>query len=71
MIAPSAEAKVSMPDWNGVMPKPSWNISGSRNGTAPLPMRKIVPPLIAARKVGLEKTRGSRIGLAVRLACLT
>ena len=70
-IAPKAEAKVSMPDWNGVMPKPSWNISGNRNGTAPLPIRKIVPPMIAARNVGLANSRGSRIGLAARQACLT
>ena len=38
-MAPIAETKVIMPDWNGVSPKPIWNISGNRNGTAPMPMR--------------------------------
>ena len=69
-IAPKAEAKVSMPDWNGVMPKPSWNISGSRNGTAPLPIRKIVPPMIAGaeRAVGEDPRVEDRIGGAPRVA---
>ena len=62
--APIAEAKVSMPDWNGVRPKPSWNSSGSRNGTAPLPMRKIEPPMIAARndRVAEQPRIEDRIG---------
>ena len=47
--APKADAKVSMPDWKGVMPKPSWKSSGSRNGVAPAPMRKIEPPVMATR----------------------
>ena len=43
-MAPIAEAKVIRPDWNGVMPKPTCSISGSRNGSAPMPSRKMKPP---------------------------
>ena len=40
VIAPAALAKVSSPEAKGVRPKPSCSISGSRKGSAPMPMRK-------------------------------
>ena len=42
--APAAVANVSEPNSNGVRPKPICNRSGSRNGIAPMPMRKMSPP---------------------------
>ena len=50
--APTAATKVTSPDWNGFRPKPSCSISGSRNGMAPMPMRKFEPPMMPARKSG-------------------
>ena len=50
--APTAVMKVDVPDWKGVRPKPSWSISGSRNGMAPMPMRNNEPPMMAVRKSG-------------------
>ena len=46
-IAPSAEAKVTRPDWNGDRPKPICINSGSRNGSAPMPSRNRKPPRMA------------------------
>ena len=68
-MAPSAVAKVTMPDWNGVMPKPTCSISGSRNGSAPRPSRKMKPPATLAKKVGSRNSVRSSAGLAVCRAC--
>ena len=46
--APAAVAKVREPNSNGVKPKPICNNSGSRNGMAPMPMRKMSPPTTPA-----------------------
>ena len=51
-IAPTTFESVIRPDWNGVRPKPSCSSSGSRNGSAPMPERKMKPPTTAARSVG-------------------
>ena len=42
--APSAVTNVSNPEVKGDSPNSSWNISGSRNGVAPVPTRKKNPP---------------------------
>ena len=47
VIAPAALAKVSSPEDNGSSPKPTCSISGSRNGSAPSPMRNRKPPIVA------------------------
>ena len=65
-IAPIAAAKVMMPDWNGVMPKPTCRSSGRRNGVAPTPMRKRSAPIRLVAKVGMRKSERSRIGFAIR-----
>ena len=41
-----------MPLSNGVRPKASCSISGKRNGIAPVPSRKNVPPTIVVRNSG-------------------
>ncbi|MNL40520.1 hypothetical protein D3C87_1628760 [compost metagenome] len=62
MIAPIAETKVIAPDWNGLRPKASCSISGSRNGMAPTPMRKNEPPVIEERKRRWRNSFGSSSG---------
>ncbi len=64
-MAPSADTNVIIPDWNGVMPKPIWNISGRRNGTAPTPMRNRLPPTIDALNTWLLKRSSESNGSAV------
>ncbi len=48
-MAPIAETNVRRPDSTGLKPKPSWSISGKRNGVAPMPMRNSEPPTTPAR----------------------
>jgi hypothetical protein len=47
VIAPAALAKVNSPEDNALSPKPTCSISGSRNGSAPSPMRNRNPPIVA------------------------
>jgi len=68
-MAPSADENVIMPDWNGLMPKPTCSISGSRNGSAPMPSRNRKPPSTLARNVGSRNKVRSSAGLGVCLAC--
>src|SRR5436305_7447746 len=70
-IAPTAEAKVTRPDWNGVRPKPTCINSGSRNGSAPMPSRNRNPPMMLARSVAKCSIEKSRTGDPVRRACIT
>ena len=70
-MAPTAEAKVTSPDWNGVSPKPSCINSGSRNGSAPMPSRNRKPPMMLARMVDNRSSEKSSTGDPVRLACIT
>ncbi len=66
-MAPTALAKVSIPDWSGFMPKPSCRKSGSRKGVAPTPMRKRKPPTTLAKNVStLSRLRSSSGAGAVR-----
>ena len=71
LMAPSAVENVIRPDSNGVMLKPSCSSSGSRNGSAPTPMRKMNPPSTLARKVARLNSEMSRSGAGVRRACRT
>ena len=48
VIAPAALAKVNSPDDSASSPNPTCSISGSRNGSAPSPMRNKKPPIDAA-----------------------
>jgi hypothetical protein len=48
--APAAAAKVIEPEANGLRPKPICSRSGSRNGVAPTPMRKMSPPTTPGEK---------------------
>ena len=69
-MAPTAVAKVSMPDWNGVMPKPSWSRSGSRKGVAPMPTRideaadDACEERIDLEQAEIEQRRGRGAGVA-------
>ena len=66
-MAPTAVENVSMPDWNGVRPKPSWSRSGSRKGVAPMPTRKMKPPTTLAKNVSiLSRLRSSSGAVATR-----
>ncbi len=40
---PANTASTSSPERNGSIPKPTWNMSGSRNGTALIAIRKSEP----------------------------
>ncbi|MDT4872818.1 hypothetical protein FQZ97_1080250 [compost metagenome] len=68
-IAPKAEMNVTAPDWNGLSPKPSCSISGSRKGEAPMPMRNIEPAMMVDRKIRCRNRRGSSSGNCARRAC--
>ena len=46
VIAPTALAKVSDPDFSALSPNPTCSISGIRNGSAPIPMRNRNPPIV-------------------------
>ena len=70
-MAPTAEAKVTRPEWNGDRPKPTCISSGSRNGSAPMPSRNRKPPTTLARSVGSRSRVKSSTGEAVRLAWMT
>ncbi len=70
-MAPTAEANVTRPDWNGDRPKPTCINSGSRNGSAPMPSRNMKPPTIEARIVGSRSKPKSSTGEPVRRACRT
>ena len=70
-MAPSEEAKVTRPEWNGDSPKPICIRSGSRKGSAPMPRRNRKPPNTAARSVGSFRSEKSRTGEPVRLAWMT
>ena len=69
--APAAAAKVIEPEANGLRPKPICSRSGSRNGMAPTPMRKMNPPTTPAKKVGIESSLRSRIASSFLPACRT
>src|ERR1700675_1061460 len=49
---PAKTAKTSRPEVKAFMPKPVWNMSGSRKGVAPIAMRNREPPQIVTAKVG-------------------
>ena len=67
--APTAVATVRVPDARGDRPKPSCNISGSRNGTAPMPMRSGRPPITDKRKVRWRRMARSIRGCSRRRTC--
>ena len=46
-IAPAALAKVNRPEFNALRPNPTCSINGSRNGSAPSPIRNKNPPIEA------------------------
>ena len=48
--APTAAMKVMEPEAKGPRPNPTCSIKGSRNGIAPMPMRKSKPPSTLTRK---------------------
>src|SRR5258707_15581046 len=53
--APAALVKVSSPDANGLSPKTTCSSIASRNGKAPIPIRKSPPPSVAALKVDFQQ----------------
>ena len=57
VIAPAEVAKVKSPEEKASSPKPNCSIIGSRKGKAPIPMREIEPPSVAAAKVGMRMER--------------
>ncbi len=67
-IAPIAVDSMISPDWNGFIPRPNCSSSGSRNGSAPAPMRNRKPPATPARKVGNWNNDRSMTAVGVRRA---
>ncbi|MCY1230253.1 hypothetical protein D9M72_426590 [compost metagenome] len=65
-MLPMKTAATMAPAWSGSQPKPSWNISGSRNGTALMVRRYANPPVEVARNVRVPKTFNWKSGLLVR-----
>src|SRR5258708_32514076 len=59
---PAKTAKTSRPEVKAFMPKPIWNMSGSRNGVAPIAMRNREPPQIVTAKVGTRSEEASLNG---------
>src|SRR5271157_648031 len=59
---PAKTAKTSKPEVKAFMPKPIWNMSGGRNGVAPIAMRKREPPQIVTAKVGTRSEERSISG---------
>ena len=66
IIAPAAVESVIRPDWKGVRPNPICSSSGSRNGSAPAPTRKMKPPPTPARKLGSLNSERSITGAGTR-----
>ena len=59
-----------VPACNAFMPKPIWNISGSKNGEALMAMRDRKPAEITERRnVGTANARRSSMGSEARRAC--
>ena len=50
------------------MPKPICNSMASRKGVAPIDMRRKLPPMVLAVKVGRRNSFRSKIACGVRLA---
>ena len=52
----------SNPDRKGFSPNPSWNSSGSRNGTVLIMLRDTKPPVMLTLKVGIENASNDTMG---------
>ncbi|CAH0323397.1 hypothetical protein SRABI128_05005 [Microbacterium sp. Bi128] len=63
---PTNTADTIAPARSGSQPKPTWNISGSRNGTALMVRRYTKPPVAVARNVRVPKTDRLNSGVLVR-----
>src|SRR6516165_5208696 len=48
-IAPRLDENDRRPDWSGLIPNPTWNKSGSRNGVASRPIRQKAPVTVPMR----------------------
>ena len=66
---PTNTASTSSPEWKGSIPNPTWNSSGSRNGTALIEARNREPPYMVTLKVGICSASRRTIGHAVRRKC--
>jgi hypothetical protein len=63
---PANSAITTRPACAALHPKPSWNNSGSRNGTATITIRYTEPPAAVARKLATRKMRRSSSGVGAR-----
>ena len=66
---PANSTSTSSPAWNGSIPNPNWNSSGTRNGIVPISVRMAVPVSMVARKVRTPNGAGSSSGCACRRRC--
>ena len=58
------------PDAKAVIPKPTWNINGHRNGVVPITIRKPVPAKsVVSANVGILKSERSMSGCTARRKC--
>src|SRR5215469_16250911 len=66
---PANTNAVTTPDFTGDQPNWVWNISGSRNGTAPQTSQYAMTPACVTRNVGTPSVRRLSSGNAVRRRC--
>src|ERR1700733_5014443 len=66
---PANTNAVTAPDFTGDQPNWVWNISGSRNGTAPQTSQYAMTPACVPRNVGTPSVRRLSSGNAVRRRC--
>ena len=64
--APSAVAKETKPLSVALMPKPICSMTGIRKGTAPAPVRKMLPARAGSRKLGMRNSERSTAGRSRR-----
>ncbi len=70
-MLPTNTKSTTRPDFTALQPSASWNISGSRNGTAPTAIQNSEPPDTDARNVLIFRVLRSTSGLSLRSRCHT